>query len=78
MSVKSIPCRAPLLYSNNGVCRGILIFLISDSKHRLRVFVRTAWRVPTIYVLSENKIPFLLLNIFDFMLKMLLYIIWTC
>ena len=42
MSVKCIPPHTPLLYSKNGVCRGIPIFLIFAPKHRLWVLVRTA------------------------------------
>ena len=60
MSVYYISPYTPLLYSKTGVCRGITIFLIFASKHRLWVLVRTAsarrfLRVPTIYVLSKNK-----------------------
>ena len=33
MSVKSIPLYTPLLYSKNGICRGIPIFLIFEPKH---------------------------------------------
>ena len=42
MSMKCIPPHTPLLYSKNGVNRGIPIFLIFDPKHRLWVLVRTA------------------------------------
>ena len=48
----------PLLYSKDGVYRGIPIFLIFDLKSRLLVLVRTAslrfYRVHTINVLSKN------------------------
>ena len=47
MSLKCIPPYTPLSYSKTGVCRGIPIFLIFASKHRLCV--------PTIHVLSKNK-----------------------
>ena len=39
MSVKYIPPDTPLLYSENGVCRAIPMFLIFDPKHRLWVHV---------------------------------------
>ena len=42
MSVQSIPPQTQLLYSKTGVCRGIPIFLIFGTKHRLWVLVRTA------------------------------------
>ena len=42
MSMQYIPPYTPLLYSNTVVCRGIPIFLIFASKHRLWVLVRTA------------------------------------
>ena len=40
MSMKCITHQTPLLYRTTGVSRGILIFLISDPKHRLWVLVR--------------------------------------
>ena len=42
MSVECIPSYTPLLYSDTGVCRDILIFLIFALKHKLWVLVRTA------------------------------------
>ena len=41
MSMKSIPLE-PHLYSKTGVYRGIpiIVFLVFDPKHRLRVLVR--------------------------------------
>ena len=42
MSMKSIPPKTPLLCRKTGVCRGTFICLIFETKHRLRVLVRTA------------------------------------
>ena len=39
MSVKCIPPYTPLLYSKTGECRGIPIFLIFASKHRLWEYI---------------------------------------
>ena len=68
-----IPPQTPLLNRKSGVCRGISIFLVFASIHRLWVLVRTAlarrfYSVPTIYVLSKNKknIKYFLLKIFIF------------
>ena len=60
MSVQYKPPLAPLLFSKNGVSRGILIFLIFALKHRLWVLLRTAsvrrfYRVPTIYALCKSN-----------------------
>ena len=52
MSVKCLPPQTPLLYSKNGVCRGIPIFLIFALKHRLWVLVRTASAV--IFYIFKN------------------------
>ena len=40
--MKQIPPYTPLLYSKTGVCRGIPIFLIFATNHRLWILVRTA------------------------------------
>ena len=50
MSVCFIPPYTPLLYSKNGVYRGIHYYLIFALKHILWVLVRT----DSIYVLSKN------------------------
>ena len=58
MFVWVIPSCAPLLYSKNGVYRGLQgfsVFLIFALKHRSWVLVRTASLVPTIYVYNKNE-----------------------
>ena len=64
-----------------------LFFLIFAPKHRLWVLVRTAYHVPTIYVLSKkkekqpkNSIIFFFFFFFFFFLqlKKSLYIAWAC
>ena len=63
------------------IYRGIHYFLIFALKQRLWVLVRTASRVPTIYVLSKNKKNIIFFssenNLFHNR-ENLLYITWAC